>query len=136
VQENNRAKSVSNARLYPVLPSKLTAFERGRVLLQRLSCDRSLALQALRRLASGETSAMRTVPILLLTWGTAVAGVSSAVWLSSMSQPTLLCAADMQMPGGDLGLEELVLPSEAPAAGPGGDPGSGSPSRRPPSSSS
>ena len=79
---------------------------------------------------------MRTVPILLLTWGTAFAGVSSAVWLSSMSQPTLLCAADMQAPTGELGLEELVLPSEAPAAGPAGARDTGTPSGRAPSSSS
>jgi hypothetical protein len=61
---------------------------------------------------------MRTVPLYMLTWGTAAAAVSSAVWLSSISQATLLCSLDPHVANDALGLDELLAPETAPAAGP------------------
>ncbi|HEX4510228.1 MAG TPA: hypothetical protein VH328_09125 [Burkholderiaceae bacterium] len=37
---------------------------------------------------------MRPLALQLLTWGTAVAAVSSAAWLSSTSEHTLLCSLE------------------------------------------
>jgi len=65
---------------------------------------------------------MRTVPIRVLTWGTAAAAVSSAVWLSTAA---VGCSADLHAPAADIELVDLIAPTAAPAAGssPAGVPG-------------
>ena len=55
---------------------------------------------------------MRNVPLRVLTWGTAAAAVSSAVWLSTAA---VGCSAATTT---EFELDDLIAPAAAPAAGP------------------
>jgi len=68
---------------------------------------------------------MRAIPLQLLTWGTAAAAITSAVWLSSTVNGTLVCSTgfDASTPVFDL---DTTLPAEATRAGPVAAPMSGS----------
>jgi hypothetical protein len=78
---------------------------------------------------------MQTLPLRALTWGTAAAAVSSAVWLSSVGPAALLCTGDLRVPSEAFEFQDLIPAGSAPAAGPPAARSSASP-LRPPSSSS
>jgi len=59
---------------------------------------------------------MRTLPLQLLTWGTATAAISSAVWLSSTDQALVLCSVGYRASSETLGLE-ISLPATPARAG-------------------
>jgi hypothetical protein len=60
---------------------------------------------------------MRAMPLQLLTWGTAAAAITSAAWLTSSPDNTLVCSA-----GFDAALRavdfEMPLPADPTRAGP------------------
>ena len=60
---------------------------------------------------------MRPFALQFLTWGTAAAAVSSAVWLSSTNQRTLLCSLGSQASSYDLGLDDDLPPTGAGRSG-------------------
>jgi hypothetical protein len=66
---------------------------------------------------------MRALPLQLLTWGTATAAISSAVWLSSTDQASLLCSISYRATSGAVGID-LPLPDAPTRAGPSSDPSS------------
>jgi hypothetical protein len=59
---------------------------------------------------------MRALPLQLLTWGTATAAISSAVWLSSTDQGELLCSISYHATSPAIGLD-LPLPDAPTRAG-------------------
>ena len=61
---------------------------------------------------------MRTVPLRVLTWGTVVAAVSSAVWLSTAAAIGCTVA-----PAAGIELDDLIAPAVAPAVAPSPAPG-------------
>lgn len=61
---------------------------------------------------------MRPFALQVLTWGTAAAAVSSAVWLSSTSQRNLLCSLGPNASSYELGFDE-----DLPATGAGHEEG-------------
>jgi len=65
---------------------------------------------------------MRTLPLKLLTWGTATAAISSAVWLSSTDQALVFCSVGYRASSEALGLEVplAATPSRAGLAPPAG----------------
>jgi len=63
---------------------------------------------------------MRTVPLRVLTWGTAAAAVSSAIWLSTTA---IVCSAATSA---DIDIDDLISPAAAPAAGPSASTGTSS----------
>jgi hypothetical protein len=74
---------------------------------------------------------MRTMPLRVLTWGTAAAAVTSAIWLSSISQAAILCSLDLRAPGDVVDFEDLAPSWAVPGFGaaPASGSGSGSESR-------
>jgi hypothetical protein len=66
---------------------------------------------------------MRPLALQFLTWGTAAAAVSSAVWLSSTNQRMLLCSLGPNASSYDLGLDE-DLPATAAGHTDGSEPAS------------
>jgi hypothetical protein len=63
---------------------------------------------------------MRAVPLQLLTWGTAAAAITSAVWLSSSPDSMLVCSTgDAESRAYDL---DVPLPAAATRAGPAAAP--------------
>ena len=66
---------------------------------------------------------MRAMPIQLLTWGTVTAAVSSAAWLSSTDQGSILCSVGYRATSRAIGID-LPLPTEPTRAGPAATPGS------------
>jgi hypothetical protein len=66
---------------------------------------------------------MRALPLQLLTWGTATAAISSAVWLSSTDQGELLCSLSYHATSPAIGLE-LPLPDAPTRAGSSSEPSS------------
>jgi len=65
---------------------------------------------------------MRHLSLQLLTWGTASAAISSAVWLSSVDQASVFCSMGYRATSEALGID-MPLPAEptragAPSAGP------------------
>jgi hypothetical protein len=66
---------------------------------------------------------MRALQLQLLTWGTAAAAISSAVWLSSTDQATLLCSLSYHATSPAIGLD-LPLPEAPTRAGPSAGPSS------------
>jgi len=79
---------------------------------------------------------MRTVSLRMLTWGTAAAAVSSALWLSSVGPAMLLYSLDLRAPSDGFELDELISPGAPPGTGPSPAGGSSSTPLRPPSDSS
>jgi hypothetical protein len=51
---------------------------------------------------------MRTMPLRVLTWGTAAAAVTSAIWLSSISQAAILCSLVLRAPADVVDFEDLA----------------------------
>ena len=66
---------------------------------------------------------MRALSLQLLTWGTATAAISSAVWLSTTDQGSVLCSLGYRATSQALGID-LPLPSEPTRAGPSAAPSS------------
>jgi hypothetical protein len=64
---------------------------------------------------------MRAMPLQLLTWGTAAAAITSAVWLSSSPDNTLVCSAGFDAIGRAADFE-LPLPDAPTGAGPAAAP--------------
>ena len=60
---------------------------------------------------------MRPLTLQFLTWGTAAAAVSSAVWLSSTNQRTLLCSLGAQASSYELGIDDDLPPTGAGRSG-------------------
>jgi hypothetical protein len=64
---------------------------------------------------------MRAIPLQLLTWGTAAAAITSAVWLSSSPDSMLVCSTDTDAASRALDLD-VPLPAAATRAGPAAAP--------------
>jgi len=54
---------------------------------------------------------MRTMPLQFLTWGTIVAAVGSAAWLSSSDQAALFCSVGYRATSQAMGLDTPAEPS-------------------------
>lgn len=60
---------------------------------------------------------MRALSLQLLTWGTAAAAISSAVWLSSTDQASVFCSISYRATSEAMGMD-LDLPAAPTGAGP------------------